>query len=150
MAEPIRWAGCWSARQVVDLADPVLPAALARGIVLPASQPSQPNKLLDSCIVKCHIWTSIFCENDLIKDVSWKYYTSLMNLVKVLISNTIFVFEGSWVLRLQKFNFYISVIIGAWLFIFLLNSFNACDTNYSFLIDFLKKHVLFMHICYFL
>jgi len=33
----IRWAGCWSARQVADLADPVLPATLACGIVLPAS-----------------------------------------------------------------------------------------------------------------
>ena len=70
----IYWAGCWSARQVADLADPMLPAAQAhaRGTVLPASQ---PNKQLDSCIVQCYIWTSIY-ENDLIKDVPQKCCTS--------------------------------------------------------------------------
>jgi len=56
----IRWAGYWSARHVDDLAGPVLPAALTRGTVLPASQPSQPNKPSDGCIVVSymnkHMW----------------------------------------------------------------------------------------------
>ena len=68
----IRWAGCWSTRQVADLADHVLPRrARSRNSVV--SQPAQPTE--QAIRVQWHIWTSI-CENDLVKDVPWKCCTS--------------------------------------------------------------------------